>query len=342
MVLKLTCAVLAGDALGHRDALFLGLVRQHRAAHDVADRPDVRQVGLAVVVDHDGAALVELQADRLGVQADGVGHAADRDDQLVARRASAPRPWRRCRRPRRPSSPVFDLADLDAELDLQALLGEGLLRLLGDLLVDRAEEGRQRFEHRHLGAEAAPHRAHLEADHARADHAQRLRHRRRCAARRRWRGCVSSSNAAPGKARGFEPVATMTCLPPSVSRLGAGDRDLVAALARLRERAAAVEERDLVLLEQVEDAVVVLLHDRVLARQHLRHVELRSVDARCRGRRSGGRRARSARVDCSSAFDGMQPTLVQVPPGAGPPLSFFHSSMQAVLKPSCAARMAAM
>src|SRR5215204_6648509 len=33
--------------------------------------------------------------------------------------------------------------------------------------------------------------------------------------------------------------------------------------------------------------------------------------------------------DWSSAFDGMQPTLVQVPPGAGPPFSFFHSSMQA-------------
>ncbi len=47
-------------------------------------------------------------------------------------------------------------------------------------------------------------------------------------------------------------------------------------------------------------------------------------------------------LDCSSALLGMQPTLVQVPPGAGPPLSFFHSSMQAVAKPSCAARMAAM
>jgi hypothetical protein len=35
-------------------------------------------------------------------------------------------------------------------------------------------------------------------------------------------------------------------------------------------------------------------------------------------------------LDCSSALLGMQPTLVQVPPGAGPPLAFFHSSMQAV------------
>ena len=33
-------AVLAGDPLGDRDALLLGLVREHRAAHDVADRPD--------------------------------------------------------------------------------------------------------------------------------------------------------------------------------------------------------------------------------------------------------------------------------------------------------------
>jgi len=38
----------------------------------------------------------------------------------------------------------------------------------------------------------------------------------------------------------------------------------------------------------------------------------------------------------------MQPMLVQVPPSAGLPSLFFHSSMQAVLKPSCAARMAAM
>jgi hypothetical protein len=75
--------MLAGDALGHRDALFLRLVRQHRAAHHVAHRPHAWQVGAALVVDHDRAALVELQADDFGVQADGVRHTADRDDQLV-------------------------------------------------------------------------------------------------------------------------------------------------------------------------------------------------------------------------------------------------------------------
>jgi hypothetical protein len=102
-----------------------------------------------------------------------------------------------------------------------------------------------------------------------------------------------------------------------------------------------VEELDLVLLEEVDDAVVVLLHDRLLARHHLRHVDrqVREADAVV-----GEVMPASSKFseDWSSAFDGMQPTLVQVPPGAGPPFSFFHSSMQAVGKPSCAARMAAM
>ena len=38
----------------------------------------------------------------------------------------------------------------------------------------------------------------------------------------------------------------------------------------------------------------------------------------------------------------MQPTLVHVPPGAGLPPERVQSSMQAVLNPSCAQRIAAM
>ncbi|KAG0914143.1 hypothetical protein G6F31_021423 [Rhizopus arrhizus] len=75
--------MLAGDALGNRHAFFFGLVRQHRAAHDVTHCPDVRQVGLAVGVHGHEAAFIQLQAHGVGVQAAGVGHAADRDDQLV-------------------------------------------------------------------------------------------------------------------------------------------------------------------------------------------------------------------------------------------------------------------
>ena len=88
-------SVLAGNALGHRDALFFGLVRQHRAAHHVAHRPHVGQVGLAVFVDGDEAALVQLQAHGFGIEAAGVRHAADGDDQLVHHQLLVGALWRR-------------------------------------------------------------------------------------------------------------------------------------------------------------------------------------------------------------------------------------------------------
>jgi hypothetical protein len=43
------------------------------------------------------------------------------------------------------TSPTFTPSSI-----FSPLLGERLLRFLGDLLVDRAEEGRQRFEHGHV------------------------------------------------------------------------------------------------------------------------------------------------------------------------------------------------
>src|SRR3546814_2624553 len=57
----------------------------HRAAHAVADRPHAVDAGVAVFVDLDHAALVELHAGAIGQQAAARGAAADRDQQLVER-----------------------------------------------------------------------------------------------------------------------------------------------------------------------------------------------------------------------------------------------------------------
>ena len=116
-------------------------MRQHGAAHHVAHRPDVGQVGLAVGVHHDGAALVELQAHGVCRQAGGVGHTANRDDQLVnvQRHGFALGVGVG---DRNTFLDRLDLADLDAELDLQALLDKSLVRFLGDLLVHRTQKGR--------------------------------------------------------------------------------------------------------------------------------------------------------------------------------------------------------
>src|SRR5690606_10684048 len=48
---------------------------------------------------------------------------------------------------------------------------------------------------------------------------------------------------------------------------------LVAAVAGLGEGAAAMEERNLVFLEQIKDAVIILLDDAILALEHLRQIQ---------------------------------------------------------------------
>jgi hypothetical protein len=96
------------------------------------------------------------------------------------------------------------------------------------------------LEHRDLGAQAAPHRAHLQADHTRADQAQLLRHRADA-----QRAVVAEHallvEGRARQARALEPVATITMLADQrvVSPLTA----IVAAVDGLHERAAAVEER---------------------------------------------------------------------------------------------------
>src|SRR5262249_14016515 len=78
---------LARDDLGHRDAFLRALVRQHRAAHAISDRPHALDAGPAVLVDIHAPALVELYAGAVREQALRRGAAPDRDQQLVDRDA---------------------------------------------------------------------------------------------------------------------------------------------------------------------------------------------------------------------------------------------------------------
>ena len=84
-------ARLAGEDFGDRDALVLGLVGEHRPAHDVADRVDARHIGREMVVDDDLAAL-HRDAERLEAEPLRVGTPADRDQHDVGleRRAAPP------------------------------------------------------------------------------------------------------------------------------------------------------------------------------------------------------------------------------------------------------------
>src|SRR6185312_15973369 len=54
--------IAARNQVGHHAALLITLVRQHRAAHAVSDRPDALGTRATFVIDLDETALIELHA----------------------------------------------------------------------------------------------------------------------------------------------------------------------------------------------------------------------------------------------------------------------------------------
>ncbi len=119
----------AGDLLDADDAFMLGLVGEHRRAGDVADRIDARDVGLAVAVDDDAAAI-GLHAERfkaeifdIALHADGGDHPVG-GDLLDLAVFGLDVCGDAVRRPSRPSSPWRLGEDLHAAL-FQLLAGDG-------------------------------------------------------------------------------------------------------------------------------------------------------------------------------------------------------------------------
>ena len=161
-----------------------------------------------------------------------------------------------------------DLAHFDAKFDLQTLLDKRLVRLFGDLLIHRPQERRQGFKHGDLSAQAAPYRAHFQADDAAADQPEFFGHRTHT------QGAVVRQDVHFVKRGARQRTRVRTCCDDDVF----GDQQLIAnghfkpAVHGAHKRATAVEKADLVFFQQVRNAVVVLFDDQVLARQHLAHV----------------------------------------------------------------------
>ena len=62
--IEIDVRVMARDPLSYGHAFFFGLVRQHRPAHDVTDRPHTGDIGPAQFVDDDKTAFIAFDADR--------------------------------------------------------------------------------------------------------------------------------------------------------------------------------------------------------------------------------------------------------------------------------------
>src|SRR5215208_197860 len=261
------------DDLSHRDAFVLGLMRQHRPGDHVADRVDARHVAGKLRIDDHAAAIVQADADVVQPQPLRIGHAPDRHEHHIGfnsfRRAAGGRLDPHLQR--LPGG--VDRSDFRRQLEGHALLLQDTLELLGDLEGDARQDAVEKFHHRHLGAEATPHRAKLEADDAGADDEQALRH-----VVERY-GSIRRHDALLVDIDAFEP-----------RHVGAGGDDDAPGLQGLRaaialhldlagrdNAAGAMHGIDLVLLEQELDPFDVALDAGILEFHHGIEIELRGL-----------------------------------------------------------------
>ncbi len=185
---------------------------------------------------------------------------------------------------------LVDGGDFRGQQELEALLFENALKLLGDFKVHSRQDPVEILDDGHLRAQTLPHRSKLQPDHAGADHDEPGGN---LLQRDAARGCddrllveidLHARRRRRFGARGDDDVARLQRCDGAVI----GDH---VHLAGALDHAAAVERLDLVLLEQEADAVHVRRDGVVLVFHHRGHVELRLADDDAeRGQLVGGLR----------------------------------------------------
>ena len=269
-------AGLARHLLDARDALLLGLVREHRARHAVADRVHARHRRLEALVNGDEAARIARDAERFEAEALHVGAAPDRHQHdvggerlLGAVGARGDRHAHACVRHLR-------APHLAAERERQALAREHALGLLRDLAVHAGQDPVEELHHRHLGAEPRPHRAELEADRTCTHHEQLLRHALELERTRRRHDPLLVDRHARERRR-FRAGRDQDPLRLERAQSAAVLLHLDAAGRGDPRRAR--DHRDFVLLEQERGAARELGHLLALALHHALEVERDALDA---------------------------------------------------------------
>src|SRR5690554_3517688 len=158
----------------------------------------------------------------------------------------------------------FDLADFYAGVNDQPLLRKSLVRFLGHLLVSNGQKVGHGFQDGDLGTQATPYAAKLQADDTGPDHTQGLGHRGKAQGTivGQHLGLVEweARQSAWSGARGDNDMLGNEIFVSFASNL-----DGPAAVHMSHEGTRAMKESNLVLLEQIQDAVVVLLDHRGLA-----------------------------------------------------------------------------
>ena len=128
-------AVALLDVLNGSNGLLLSLVGQHGAEGHVTDHTDVRQLGAVLLVNDQTATVVLVDTDTLEVQALGVWPTANGDQDNIRVQGLLLATLGGLHVQGNGSTASVAVGDLGVGLELDTLLAEDLLRLLGDLGV---------------------------------------------------------------------------------------------------------------------------------------------------------------------------------------------------------------
>src|SRR6185503_13802396 len=155
---------LTGDHLRRHHAFLLGLVREHRSGHAVADGVHVRQVGAHLVVDEDFAAAAHGETEPAGIDAGERGAATDGDEHVIALDGLLCAILLEVEQHAIAIAPAAH--DSGGRADLETLTPENAIALLHDVVVHAGKNGGHELDDGDPSAEAAPHGSELEADDA--------------------------------------------------------------------------------------------------------------------------------------------------------------------------------
>mmetsp|Transcript_50927 Transcript_50927/g.110958 ORF Transcript_50927/g.110958 Transcript_50927/m.110958 type:complete len:368 (+) Transcript_50927:78-1181(+) len=156
----------SGQVLNAGDSFLFSLVCKHGSVDAISNGVDRGNSRLEVVIHHNTAESVGfnthlLESDVLSVRSSA---SADQDniglESLVAATSGSFQ--------RKSDSVAIHLGvnHLSAELEVESLLLEDLLEVLGGFFVQGRSDGVQELNHSHLGTQTIPHTSHLEANDA--------------------------------------------------------------------------------------------------------------------------------------------------------------------------------
>ena len=264
------------DQLDGRNALFLGLVRQHRTERRITNALDALARRVVLVINHDAATLVHLDTHGLKVQATRHRATTDRHEHHIRFQLLRLAILLHLSLDRHLVAAFLDRRHLRAELKLETLLLQNLLERSHQLTIHARTTNRVlELDHRHLRTQTAPHTAELQTNHTAANHDQLLRHLlERQRTRRAHNLLLINLHTRERRhltARSNDHILRLDLRPATVQQLHVQRR-------RRGKAAHTLDVVDLVLLQQHLHSLGKARHSLVLGLHHRGQVQRHALD----------------------------------------------------------------